>query len=97
MLLLPGFDEYLLGYTDRSAALAPEHANLTVPGGNGIFKATVVAGGRVAGTWRKAQGTAEKQRQRAGAVLPELFDGLTPNQDKALGKAAEAYAKFLGT
>lgn len=97
VLLLPGFDEYLLGYTDRSAALAPEHANLTVPGGNGIFKATVVAGGRVAGTWRKAQGTAEKQRQRAGAVLPELFDGLTPNQDKALGKAAEAYAKFLGT
>ena len=29
VLLLPGFDEYLLGYTDRSAALSPEHAPLT--------------------------------------------------------------------
>ncbi|SEF00651.1 Winged helix DNA-binding domain-containing protein [Arthrobacter alpinus] len=95
VLLLPGFDEYLLGYTDRSAALAPEHAPLTVPGNNGMFKATVVTGGKVAGTWRKAQTAAERERQRAGAVLPELFDGLTPNQDKALDKTAKAYARWL--
>ncbi|MBP2413263.1 hypothetical protein JOF48_002062 [Arthrobacter stackebrandtii] len=95
VLLLPGFDEYLLGYTDRSAALAPEHAPLTVPGNNGMFKATVVAGGRVAGTWRKAQGTADCERQLAGVVLPEFFTELGPNQHKALDKAAKAYAKFL--
>ncbi|WP_425859908.1 winged helix DNA-binding domain-containing protein [Arthrobacter sp. TWP1-1] len=96
VLLLPGFDEYLLGYTDRSAALAPEHAPLTVPGNNGMFKATVVAGGKVAGTWRKAQSTAEKQRQRAGVVLPEFFTELSPTQDKALDSAAKKYATFLG-
>lgn len=95
VFLLPGFDEYLLGYTDRSAALAPEHAPLTVPGNNGMFKATVVAGGRVAGTWRKAQSAAEKQRQRAGVVLPEFFTELSPNQDKALVQAARKYATFL--
>ncbi|MFQ4148215.1 winged helix DNA-binding domain-containing protein [Arthrobacter sp. LAPM80] len=95
VLLLPGFDEFLLGYTDRSASLAPHHAPLTVPGGNGMFKATVVAGGRVAGTWRKAQGAAEKQRQLAGVVLPELFHELTLNQRKALEKAARGYAQFL--
>ena len=97
VLLLPGFDEYLLGYTDRSAALAPEHANLTVPGGNGVFKATVVAGGQVAGTWRKAQGAAEKQREVAGAVLPQLFGELSPAQHKALEKAAKAYAASCAT
>lgn len=95
MLLLPGFDEFLLGYTDRSAALAAHHAPLTVPGGNGMFKATVVAGGKVAGTWRKAQTAAERERQVAGVVLPELFDGLTPNQHKALETAAKAYARYL--
>lgn len=96
LVLLPGFDEFLLGYTDRSAALAPEHAQLTVPGGNGMFKATIVAGGKVAGTWRKAQGAAEKQRQVAGVVLPELFGDLSQAQTKALVKAADRYADFLG-
>lgn len=96
VLLLPGFDEYLLGYTDRSAALAPEHAPLTVPGNNGMFKATVVAGGKVAGTWRKAQGAAEKQRQRAGVVLPEFFTELSPTQARTLDTAAKKYAAFLG-
>ena len=95
MLLLPGFDEYLLGYTDRSAALAPHHAPLTVPGNNGMFKATVVSGGQVAGTWHKAQGAAEKQRQVAGVVLPELFAELGPARHKELEKSAEAYARFL--
>lgn len=96
VLLLPGFDEYLLGYTDRTAALAPEHAPLTVPGNNGMFKATVVAGGQVVGTWRKAQGAAEKQRELSGVVLPELFGDLSAAQGKALGTAAKKYAKFLG-
>ncbi|MGN5733575.1 winged helix DNA-binding domain-containing protein [Arthrobacter psychrochitiniphilus] len=95
VLLLPGFDEYLLGYTDRSAALAPHHAPLTVPGNNGMFKATVVAGGQVAGTWRKAQSAPEKQRQLASVVLPELFGELTPNQHRALATSAAAYARWL--
>ncbi len=94
VLLLPGFDEYLLGYTDRTAALAPHHAALTVPGNNGMFRATVVAGGRVAGTWRKARGAAEKQSELAGVVLPEMFDVPGPAQSKALEKAARAYAAF---
>ncbi|WP_104086597.1 winged helix DNA-binding domain-containing protein [Arthrobacter sp. GMC3] len=96
VLLIPGFDEYLLGYTDRRAALAPHHAPLTVPGGNGMFKATVVTGGQVAGTWRKAQGAAEKQREVAGVVLPDFFGELSPAQSKALEKSAKAYANFLG-
>jgi len=51
--LLPGFDEYLLGSGDRSAALAPEHGHAVVPGGNGMFKPTIVANGEVVGTWRR--------------------------------------------
>jgi hypothetical protein len=50
--LLPGFDEFVLGYADRSASLAPEHFERIVPGGNGVFRPTVVAGGRIVGTWK---------------------------------------------
>ncbi|PYI40305.1 hypothetical protein CVS30_01980 [Arthrobacter psychrolactophilus] len=95
VLLLPGFDEYVLGYTDRSAALAPDYAPRIVPGNNGMFKATVVAGGRVVGTWRKAQGAAERERQLADVVLPEFFEELSPNQHKALEVSARKYATFL--
>lgn len=51
--LLPGFDELLLGYTDRSALLDSRYADRIVPGGNGVFQPTVVEDGRVVGTWRR--------------------------------------------
>lgn len=49
--LLPGFDEFVLGYGDRSAVLDPEHFERIVPGGNGMFRPTVVHRGRIVGTW----------------------------------------------
>ncbi|MDK3258214.1 winged helix DNA-binding domain-containing protein [Blastococcus capsensis] len=53
-LVLPGFDEYVLGYGDRRAILDPEFADRIVPGGNGVFRPTVVLDGRITGTWRFA-------------------------------------------
>jgi hypothetical protein len=52
VLLLPGFDEYLLGYGDRSHAVALDHARLIVPGNNGVFRRTVVHRSSVIATWR---------------------------------------------
>src|SRR4051794_9074140 len=52
VLLLPGFDEFVLGYGDRTAVLDPRFADRIVPGGNGMFRPTVVHGGRIVGTWR---------------------------------------------
>jgi hypothetical protein len=53
VLLLPGFDELVLGYGDRSAVLPTEFSDHVVPGGNGMFLATVVVAGRAVGTWRR--------------------------------------------
>lgn len=92
VLLLPGFDEFLLGYMDRSHVLAPEHANKIVPGGNGVFKKTIVAGGEVIGTWTRT-GTSG-----SAAVVPELFDEAKPfgrARQAAFTKAAEQYLGFL--
>lgn len=92
VLLLPGFDEFVLGYQDRSLVLAAEHAGKIVPGGNGVFKKTLVAGGEVIGTWSRS-GTGPR-----AAVVPELFDGLQPLgpvATAAVAKAAQRYLAFL--
>lgn len=54
VFLLPGFDEFMLGYGDRRAMLAAEFADHIVPGGNGVFRHTVVSAGQVVGTWKHA-------------------------------------------
>ncbi|GGD06257.1 winged helix DNA-binding domain-containing protein [Nocardioides daphniae] len=53
-LLLPGFDELVLGYADRLFALTPDEHAALVPGNNGVFRKSVVRGGRVVGTWARA-------------------------------------------
>lgn len=53
VFLLPGFDEYLLGYQDRSAVLRADQATRIVPGSNGVFLPTIVAEGQVVGTWNR--------------------------------------------
>ena len=88
--LLPGFDEYLLGYSDRSAVLDPAYAQRICPGGNGMFSPTIVSDGVVTGTW--------KRTFKGGAVVIELapFRPLTPAENDALGAAADRYGEFLG-
>jgi hypothetical protein len=54
VVLLPGFDEFMLGYGDRRASLDPAFADRIVPGGNGVFRPTIVRAGRVIGTWSRA-------------------------------------------
>ncbi|MFN8441323.1 MAG: winged helix DNA-binding domain-containing protein [Caldilineaceae bacterium] len=88
--LLPGFDEYMLGYGDRSAVLDPAYANLICPGGNGVFQPTMVLNGNVVGTW--------KRMIKKGKVLI-TFAPFVPLSDVELEwfvPAAERYATFLG-
>jgi hypothetical protein len=47
---LPQFDEYLLGWKDRSFAVPADLAKTVHPGG-GILRAVTTADGRVTGTW----------------------------------------------
>jgi winged helix DNA-binding protein len=58
VLLVPGFDELVLGYADRTCTVPAEFAERIVPGNNGVFRPTVVSGGRVVATWRTGRGAA---------------------------------------
>ena len=52
VLLLPGFDELVLGYADRSCTVPPQFAARIVPGNNGMFRATALHCGQVVAVWR---------------------------------------------
>jgi hypothetical protein len=88
---LPGFDEYLLGYADRSAALAPEHADTIVPGGNGMFLPTLVVRGEVVGTWRRERG------RRVVRATAAPFAPLSGAAERGFGVAMRRYGRFLGS
>lgn len=87
--LLPGFDEYLIGYADRSAQLDPVHADRVVPGGNGVFLPMAVVRGRIVGTWTRT----ERTRDVRVTVTP--FEPLDAAAVRALGAAADRHARFL--
>lgn len=51
--ILPGFDEYLLSYRDRSASINGQELKDQLTPANGMFSSTIVIDGRVEGTWKR--------------------------------------------
>ena len=88
-LALPGFDEYMLGYKDRSLLLDPAHFQAVVPGNNGVFQSTLVRGGRVAGVW--------KRRLTAKKVIVDAIPlvTFTATDRKRAEAALQPYAAFV--
>lgn len=89
-LALGGFDEYFLGYADRTAVCEPEFADLVVPGRNGVFQPILVLDGRVVGTWARA-GTAAKPRAEL-----RWFRAMPSGTAKRFHRPLEAWARFAG-
>ena len=90
LFLLPGFDEFMLGYRDRSPSLEAKHATKIVPGSNGVFVGTVVENGRVIGTW--------KREIVRGEVVVECkpFGKFSAVQRGEIKKAVARFGAFLG-
>lgn len=88
--LLPGFDEYLLGYTDRSVVLDPKHAQKICPGSNGVFNPTVIINGRVVGTWKR---TVKKENV---LMAHSPFKSFSRADKAAIAVVAKRFGQFLG-
>ncbi|MCF2486523.1 winged helix DNA-binding domain-containing protein [Dyadobacter sp. CY347] len=88
--LLPGFDEYMLGYTDRTPILAAEYADRIVPGNNGMFMPTIVVDGKVIGLWKRIL---KKDRVEI-EIIP--FEKISKAQIKSISAATKKYGKYLG-
>jgi hypothetical protein len=87
--LLAGFDEYLLGYTDRAFQMQAMH-NRRVIHSNGIFHPTVVVDGQIVGTWGR------KTVKNKLAITANLFAPLSKRALDKLDDAAARYGEFMG-
>lgn len=89
-LLLPGFDEYLLGYKDRADVLEPARNREICPGNNGMFLSTIILRGRVAGTWKR-----EIKRNQVKITL-NPFEEISGEDMVLIEKAAGRYGEYMG-
>lgn len=73
LLALPGFDELILGYSSRHLTIPPDHLDALVPGNNGMFRRSIVAGGTAVGFWKAGR-----------KPQVELFEDPTPAFERRL-------------
>ncbi len=86
--LLPAFDNYLIGYRNRRAILAPELQQHVYQGG--WIKATVTRDGRVVGTWSLTRSS------RTGTTLAvEAFETFPAGVRDAVAREADDIGRFL--
>lgn len=85
--LLPGFDEFVLGYSDRSDFLEAQHRK-AIWGVNAVFAYTMLLDGQIVGTWKRAF--------RKGGIELTLspFAPLSPATRQAFTLAAQPYGDF---
>lgn len=88
--LLPSFDEYLVAYKDRTAALGTLKFNQIVSAGNGIFSPVVVVDGRVVGTWKRTL------KKETVSIETNLFFPLPDEQLQAVSRVGDRYRAYLG-
>lgn len=88
VVALPGFDEFVVGFKDRSLQLPPGSSERVMPGGNGMFRATVVAAGLAVATWTRTL--------KPGRVIVDVAPLAAPLSPADLDAAFARYGHFLG-
>ena len=89
IFLLPGFDEYLLGYKGKYGTLEEMHAQKICPGKNGIFNPTIVSNGQIVGIWKRTF------KKKEVIITPEPFFQFSESEIKSFKKAAIFYGRYL--
>jgi len=87
--LLPNYDEYLIAYKDRSAAVEPIYGKQAIAE-NAVFSSPIVIRGRVVGFWKRSF--------KGHSVLITLspFAPFSRAEREAIDEAADRYGSFLG-
>jgi len=88
--LLPNYDEFTVGYTDRSAIFDAAHSGKLDSRGSVLAQHSIVLEGQIVGTWKR---TLKKDSVTVDATL---FTALKKSQQPAITEAAEGYGIFLG-
>ncbi|MDQ6693515.1 MAG: winged helix DNA-binding domain-containing protein [Chloroflexota bacterium] len=88
--LLPAFDEYTVGYNDRSAVCDKLRALNVAPTAGLLLSNTIVMDGQVVGTWKR---TIKKD---AAIIAADPFTPFSEAERRAFDAAVERYGQFLG-
>ncbi len=86
--LLPNFDEYTVGYKDRSAVFDASHTEKFDLRGN-VLNNILVLDGQVVGTWKRTL------KKDAVIISPSLFIPLSTAETRAFAAEANRYGVFL--
>lgn len=86
--LLPAFDEFLIGYKDRTAAIAKELQPKAFTN-NGIFRPIVVLDGKVKGIWSRSF------NKDKVTMKIDLFERSTNTIENAIKPQGKRYGAFL--
>lgn len=87
--LLPNFDEYTVGYTDRSAVFDASHTHQIGGRGDILFAYTMVLDGQIIGTWKRTL------KKNAVVLTSDPFIMLNEAETWAFAAAADRYGAFL--
>jgi hypothetical protein len=87
--LLPAFDEFIISYKNKNAALPFEHHRKAVSN-NGIFWPIIVVNGQVTGTWKR---TLKKEKV---VIETEFFAPPNKTTRSKIKAATHSFAQFLG-
>jgi len=92
VVLVPAFDEVLLGYRDRALLASSAVLAAVVPGGNGVFRPMVLVDGAAIGTWRipAARASAARSRPQVEPVL-ELVGSVAAPLRRRIDRALAAW------
>jgi hypothetical protein len=85
-LLLPPFDEFLVGYKDRGAALDASHARHAPS----LLSPAIASRGKIVGTWTR------RLARNSVIVVPRFFGRPGPQELRSIAAAAVSYGTFLG-
>ena len=88
--LLPNYDEYGIGYKDRSAFHDPEISRLSGSRSNPVFRNLLMVGGRMVGTWDRTL------KSKEVSVSTSLFAPVSARVTQSMNVAMRRYAGFLG-
>jgi hypothetical protein len=88
--LLPAYDEYFIGYKDRSAIGARIGGVSPEALARALYANIVFVNGEVVGGWRRVE-TRDAVQVQLDLVVP-----ITKKEERALAAAAKGFAKFLG-
>lgn len=87
--LLPNYDEYTVGYTDRSAIFDSVHSDKLDSRGSVLAQHVILTAGKIVASWKRTL------QKKSVEIESKPFVTLRKSEMKAIIQAAERYANFL--